>query len=661
VAAHGGSRTLVAWEDRTGELYAIRAARVAADGNVLDVGGFRLSESTLGEYEPAIAALGSSFLVAWRSDSTPAAVRGSIVAANGSVSSRDIALSRSTLAAGLPSVTAAGENFLVAWADERDELSLYGTRVSTEGELLDAADRKLATGTPRSASFGDPTAIGAGDEQYLLAFIGDGVQGSLLDGELEISEGDIPLSAVPNAQSSQQVTWTGQNYVISWIDERTRELSGFDGRAVRVSADGVLDAGPIVLTQPGAFSLSQAAFGDATWLAAWTSTNDEKVYARTVGADGTPGTQRELTDRQVSSAPVLAANGSEYLSVYTALEAGNVYTVYGRALGPDGALAAEFPIIEALSQPPGLALAAHGDGYLLSLHEQTGLRLVTVSGSHDVGAPLVFAETRGFSAISSNGEQALIAWIDDSAAVAARLYEDGALGEPIALAPTSSGFLPAVAWDGESFVVAWDEDETGVLKARAVSNDGAASATRTLVDEECLGPALASNGDGQLLVTCVRYAEFAVTRRLVSYFVGDVPEPTEPPPGSGGSGNTGSGGAAAGEPGEAGSAGSDAGGTSSSNGGSGASAGSSAPASGGSTSTGGVSASGGRGGSATAGGASGGGSADAGQPGTGTPPNDDGSDDGGCSLRPKAPASGNGPAALALFLAAAVALRRRRS
>ena len=79
VIAHGDSQTLVAWEDRTDDLYVIRAARLDAAGSVLDAGGFRLSDSSAGEYTPAVAAVGDDFLVAWRRDDTPTSLRGSIV------------------------------------------------------------------------------------------------------------------------------------------------------------------------------------------------------------------------------------------------------------------------------------------------------------------------------------------------------------------------------------------------------------------------------------------------------------------------------------------------------------------------------------------------------------------------------------------------------
>jgi hypothetical protein len=667
VIAHGDSQTLVAWEDRTDDLYAIRAARLDESGAVLDAGGFRLSDSSAGEYTPAVAALGNEFLVAWRRDDTPTSVRGSIVLADGTVSPKEIALSRFSLGAGLPSVTATEDGYLVAWADERDELSIYGTRVSSSGVVVDTADLKLATGSPRYTSTGDPTAVAAGEDQFLIAFIGDGVQGSLLDADLTISDGDIPLSAVPNAQSSQKISWTGQNYVISWIDERSNELADYDGQAVRIGANGErLDPDGIVLTNPGAFSLSQAARDDGTWLAAWTSTTEQTVHTRSIAADGTPGTLHELTDRQLSTAPVLAGNGDGYLSVYTAYADGNIYTVYGREVAADGTPGTEFPILGDLAQPPGLALAAHGDGYLLSLQEQTAIRLLTVGADNAVGTPLPLADGRGFSAISSNGEQALIALIDDSGAVSARLYEDGALqGGVIALAETSSGFLPAVAWDGESFVVAWDEDETGELKARTLTPDGTPSPTRTLVDAECLGPALASNGAGQLLVTCIRYAEFAVTRRLVSYFIGEVPEDTDPP-GTGGRSNQGTGGSAmAGAAGETGgNGGVTANGGTNGSAGSDAESGGNDAANGGSNATsGGRAASGGRasGGVSSSPPAGSGGGAGLAAPVGGAAPNDGSdSDDGGCSLN-AASSRGTNPLAIALALAAALTVRRRRS
>ena len=669
VIARGTTRTLVAWEDRTNDVYAIRAARIDTAGDVLDAGGVRLSTETGGEYEPAVAALGDDFLVAFRSNSSPYAVRGSIFSGDGEITASNIALSRSSTGAGLPSVSADGNAFLVAWADERDERSIYGTRVSPSGALLDVADVKLATAAPRSVSSGDQTALAAGAEQFLVAFIGDGVQGSLLDADLEIADGNIALSAVANAQSAQQVLWNGQSYVITWVDERTREVDSFDARFVRIAADGErLDERAVVLSEPGAFSLSQASSAEGAWLAAWTSIPDGTVYSRAVATDGTPGTLRELTERQVSMAPALASNGSGYLSMYTAFESGGTYDVYARELGAEGELGDEYPIVQGLTQPASLTLAAHGESYLVSLHEQNAVRLIAVDADATVGSPLSLATSRGLSAIASNGEQALIALIDDGGAVSARLYEDGALsGSPISIAETSSGFMPAVAWDGDSFVVAWDEDETRELKARTVSSTGVAGVTRTLVQEECLGPVLASNGEGQLLVTCVRFAESAVTRRLVSYFIDDVATLVAPPAGSGGRPSQGTGGAVS-TAGRAGGsseeAGNEAGGAS--DGGSTSAGGrAGSPSTGGALSTGGSTSSvAGR--SSTAGGQNGAGgtstsptSGAGGQPVALPPSSADGSDDGGCSVA-LAPAQGLSRFALALSGLALLALRRRR-
>jgi hypothetical protein len=671
VITHGDSQTLVAWEDRTDDLYVIRAARLDSAGNVLDPGGFRVSDSSVGEDSPAVAAIGDDFLVAWRRSDTPTSIRGSIVSADGTVTTRDIALSRSTLAAGLPSVAATADAYLVAWADERDEHSIYGTRVSKSGALLDAADRKLAADAPRSTSLGDPTAVAAGEAQFLIAFIGEGVQGSLVDAQLTLEDGSIPISAVPSTQGSQQVSWTGDNYVISWIDERSAKVEDVDARAVRIGADGRrLDPKSIVLASPGAYSLSQAARGDATWLAAWTLANQPTLYTRHVAADGTPGTPHEFSDLQIWSSPSLASNGDDYLAVYAELVNPDSYTVYGRKIASDGTPGIEFPISSALPQSLWLAVAAHGDGYLVAIHDQTSLRLLTVGSDNAVGTPLTVAEGRGYSAISSNGEQALIAIGEDRDAggrVSARLYEDGALkGDLVALAEASSGLQPRVVWDGESFVVAW-EALTGALEARTLTADGALSPTRTLIEADCISPALASNGAGQLLVTCIRYAESAFTRRLASYFIGDVPEVADPPA-TGGRPNQGTGGSdMAGAAGEASGNGgvTTNGGTNGSAGSDGESGGSDAATGGSNAASGGRAASGGLagGGMPNSPPAGSGGSAGIAAPVAGAAPNDGSDpDDGGCGCKLQTPASRKtNPLAIALALAAALACRRRRS
>ncbi len=536
---HAGTLGLVAWSER-GDSPRIRATRIAPDGTPLDATPISIAAGP-DLAEVAVAGANGKLLVAYRNGTQIEArlIDATSVAPPSTLSPADSE-------AGVPAVAASGDGFVVAWADSRDELSIRGVRVSSSGQVL-GEDQLLANGKPRGVAVSEPLSLASGGSGLLVGFIGEGVQGSVFSPELAIQNGDFPISAVQNAQGAHQVAWNGESYTVTWVDERNgRDIEDMDGRFVRVGPDGArLDPEGVVLAEAGTFSLAQVGGKAGSWLAAWYSTTDESVFVRSVQGN-TLGAPHELTTREVGTVPSLAFDGTSYLSVYAAFDradVGGTYSVFGRPIAADGTPGTEFPIDSGLAQPPGVSVFAHGDGYVLaSSLDRVTLRTVTAAGA--LGEPIALQEGEAFLAAASNGEELLIASIDQSTQrVSARFFADGALrGESMPLADTSSGFLPAVAWDGETFLVVWDEDETRVPKARSITPEGSVSAVRTLADAECYGPWLASNGEGQLLLSCVRYDAYYV-RRIDSYFLSNAATPKVPP--SGGGGRAGSGGAAA--------------------------------------------------------------------------------------------------------------------
>jgi MYXO-CTERM domain-containing protein len=665
--AHAGTLGLVVWHE-TGGTPRIRATRIAADGQALDTTPISVATGSMDLAEVAVAGASGKFLVAYRDDTQ---IRARLIDATSA--GTQLTLSPAESEAGLPAVAASDDGFVVAWADSRDERSIRGVRVSNTGQVLDAEDKLLATGKPRNVTSIEQPSLTAGGDQLLLGFIGDGVEGSLFSSELTVQNGDFPISAVPNAQGAHQVGWNGQSYVITWVDERNgRDTEDMDGRAARFGADGArLDPDGLVLAEPGTFSLTQAGGAGGEWLAIWHSITEHKAFVRSVNG-GTLGAVHELTAKQISTAPAVAFDGSGYLSVYAEFVDGDVsdsYSVFGRPIAADGTPGAEFPIETGLAQPPGLTVFGHGDGYVLaSSLDRVTLRTLTATGT--VGEPISLQEGDAFVSAASNGEELLIASIDQGTArVSARFFADGALrGDSIPLADTSSGSLPAVAWDGEDFAVVWDEAETRVAKGRSITPAGTVSTARTLVDAECYGPWLASNGAGQLLLSCVRYDENYV-RRIDSYFLGGESTPKVPPSGGGGRAGTGgspsSGGGAGGEPVvTAGTGGrsqpSASGGTSDAGqpGAEDAGEGGLEPGTGGSGGAGGRGSTSGSGGKAGSGGvrAIGG---TAGGPAPNDDADNDSGDDGGCSVGSHRPDSSS--AWLSVFVLLALGVRRRRS
>jgi hypothetical protein len=526
--ARGSEVLLVAWQDALSSPPAINAARIGANGDVLDAGGFRVSESALGEHAPAVAALDEHFLVAYHTDSAPQSVRAAVVDAGGRLIASEIELSHSSADSVQPAVAADADTnmFLVSWFRRQEPSSVHGVRISSSGEPIDTTDRALARGDALALSISDRPAIVLGAEKYLIAFGGSlGVQGNLFDSDLELEGDDFALSAVANGQSSPLATWNGQSYVVSWIDTRLGELDyEFRARAVRISDEGaLLDSEPLALTETGASWVRQAGGSDGSWLMVYSDT-DGRGYVSAISAAGTLGTARPFSERSLVTAPVVCGSGDGYLVASATAEEGDSYSVYGTLVDSAGVPRSDFLIAKELDPFPEVYCFNQGENYWIGVSTWTELNLYSVSAEGSVGEPLTLDSPGASLAAASSPSELLVAWTDSSSAISARRLSGGAFaGEAIPLSTTNSGSGPAVSWDGDNFLVAWNESQSAVLRARTVTSQGVAGPERTLVNGACYEPSLASNGAGQTLLSCVGYWEGASTARLVSYFIGEVP------------------------------------------------------------------------------------------------------------------------------------------
>lgn len=117
--AYDGAGYLVAWSAPVGAPGAIRVARVARDGRLLDAAGVVVSSGATDRRNPALAAGPGGALVAWedlRSGSGLPTVYAARVRTDGSVADPDgRAVSLAAANQVRPSIATDGENFLVAW------------------------------------------------------------------------------------------------------------------------------------------------------------------------------------------------------------------------------------------------------------------------------------------------------------------------------------------------------------------------------------------------------------------------------------------------------------------------------------------------------------------------------------------------------------------
>jgi MYXO-CTERM domain-containing protein len=641
--------SLVAWEaythdDVLGDVGTIHGAHVDASG-VPDVAGeLQLSAQGQGAGSVGVAAGAAGFLAVWQTSDSPR-VLGSVVSTSGEITSQGFAISHSSTDSGLPSVAFDGNNYLVAWADGRDENSVYGNRVSQSAVVASATDTKLATGSPRYVAFGsDRTALAWNGSEFLLSFLGYGIEGSLIASNLSLVNGQIALTGLPNKQGYPSSVWNGQNYLVVWTDERSSDTD-MDLRGVRVGTNGqLLDPQGLALSaaESPAFGAQVASAKQGSSLLVWFNVSG-KSFERTIASDGTLGAIMPFREEETHSSPGLASNGSGYLASYETGDSSDDGAVVGRLLDLSGTSSPDFAIDSStLNSSP--SVFAIGANYLVS-YPNNGTWLMPVSGSGVHGQGELLSPSLAYVTVAASGtDSALVVWSNvGDTQIHARSFQAGKLGgDTLDITESSAGYGAAVAWDGASFWATWETPEHH-LQARAIGTDGAFGPVSMWVDQECFAPVLSSDGQGQLLLSYTKYLEQSQTRRVFSRLVG---RGADADPGTGGTGGTaGANGGVAGGAGTATMGG--VGGTSSGGMSSGGATSAGAP-NGGMTS----------GGASTGGTAGTGGSSNGGAGGSGTGPKPVPR----CTVNaPGSDTSSGGAMGLALGLFATALLRRRRT
>ncbi|RYZ07385.1 MAG: hypothetical protein EOO73_12075 [Myxococcales bacterium] len=595
--AVGATGSLVAWEaythdDELGDVGTIRGARVDASGTPDPAGELQLSAAAQGASSVSVAAGDAGFLAVWNTNESPNLVLGSIVSSSGAITAKGFTISHSPQDSGLPSVAFDGSSYLVAWADGRDEQSIYGNRVSETGVVASATDVKLATGSPRNVAFGsDRTGLAWNGAQFLLSFLGHGIEGSLIASDLSLVDGQIPLTGVPNKQGYPNSVWNGQNYLVVWTDERNSDTD-MELRGVRIGTNGqLLDPQGLSLSGPEnpAFGEQLASTRQGSALAVWFNVSGQS-FTRTIASDGTLGMSQPFQTELLSSPPGVASNGTGYLAAYGTGDSSDG-AVLGRLLDVSGVSGPAFDIDSTTlnSTPTVFPLGA---GYLVS-YSNSGSWLMPVSGSGVPGQSVMVSPNVAYvTAASSGPDAAIVVWSDvvwsdvGDARIQARFFQGGELSGPtLELAETSAGYGAAVVWEGSNFWAVWETPEH-LLQARAIGADGSLGPVSTWVNEGCFAPVLSSDGQGQLLLSYAKYGEQSQTRRVFSRLVGRGA--SDPDPGAGGA-------AGAGNEGGSGGAGAGSGGTGTS--GAGAGQGPGGGGAGGTTSAGGSSSTAGTSGS----------------------------------------------------------------
>ena len=499
--AFGGSHYFVVWQDYRDykkSAWDVYGARVAVSGNLQDAKGIPISTAVSNQYSPSVAFDGKGFLAVWQDyrthPSTKHDIYGARITTAGVV--QDTTGLGVSYAAGeqqYPSVAAGGGGFLVVWEDERNATSVrtdvYGARVQPSGALMDPAG--------------------------------------------------LLISSAANNQLAPAVAHDGKNYLVVWQDYRAYTISANDIHGALVTPAGKLltPSGVTVSTATGDQLTPAVAFAGKRYLVVWQQKGD--IHGAQVDATGKllhPSGVPLCTAGGSQLLPAVAGSPSGYLVLWQDHRASATYAdIYGARVNHYGGLA-DAKALAISAAPYGQqspAVAFDGTNYFavwqdarsasISSWDIYGARVSTAGKVLDATGVAISTQllNQAQPALAWGKAAYLVAWQDDRNKTTsswdiygARVSAAGAVLDTsgVALsAATSDETFPAVASNGDGYLVAWQDQRNGkdnpdiygtAVSGAAVVQSMPAAPLAAMTGSAEVSPAVASVGskEGYLLV-----------------------------------------------------------------------------------------------------------------------------------------------------------------
>jgi large repetitive protein len=438
--AFDGTSFLVAYEDRDTADH-IRAARVTSQGNLLDTAGIAISPAQGGQYRPAVAYGGASYLATWdnyrNSDDDVCGAR--VTPAGVVLDSSGIDVSLAANDQQSPAIAFDGTNFLVAWQDYRDGsgfTDIYGARVSPEGAVLDPTGFVISHAADDQR---DPALVF--DGANFLVVWDDGRDGGDWDilGARVTPQGILLDSAgfvISHAQFPQcypAVASSGTNCFVVWYDWRndcvTPKIYG-----ARVTPQGtVLDTEGIAISRTSSDQYYPAVASDGTnYLVVWSDWGSGS--GNVFGARVTPqGTVLDSVGFDISrapsgaSSPDLCFDGTNYLVVWDDYRSLDWRDIYGARVTSQGTVLDSFVVSHASGGRSAPASAFDGANFLVAWHDSRNGTDCDIHGARVTPGGTVFD---GGSILSKQGNQLYPRLCRGSSGQMSLVYQDwaGTLG-----------------------------------------------------------------------------------------------------------------------------------------------------------------------------------------------------------------------------------------
>ncbi|MBI2926477.1 MAG: cadherin-like domain-containing protein, partial [Verrucomicrobia bacterium] len=549
-----GTGFMAVWTDyRSGSSYDIYAAKLDATGAVV-TGNIPINTGGYNQSEPRVAWNGSQHLVVFRDDYNYVScytccgwscstccnyyytyrIYGAFVDPSGAVGAT-VSITPSGTSQFAPAVASNGSDWLVTWRNYDTGSRPYGQRLSSSGSFLGSAFAISTAGISSS-----PTAAWNG-AHYLVAFDSYSTASSYdvfahrvtAGGTIADAQG-ITLSFGANTEQNAAVASNGTHYLIAWNDNRNGV--DYDIYGARLERDGtVLDPTALpISTASGEQSSPKVASNGADFLVVWqdlrnSATTGYDVYGARVTDGGSVLDPAGVAIRAGSGTdyqPSVASNGSDYMVAWAEYSGASSYDIRGARLSSGGTVL----------DPSGISVSAASNGQFNPALASDGSNYLVVwgdtrSGDYDIygarvtgagvvqdgsGIPISTASNTQYTpAVAYGGGTFLIAWQDYRSGgsydfYAARVAPDGTLADSggILLRNTSRDEInAAVAWDGSTFLVAWNRNDPVNLydcEAVEIGADGIVSAEGAFPISATAGqdrlPAVASGGPGEFLL-----------------------------------------------------------------------------------------------------------------------------------------------------------------
>jgi hypothetical protein len=485
-----GDRYMLVWEQDPSE-DDDSSYGIVLDENLEPVGTrFRLSSQDTSAEDPDVACTDTRCIVVWskwESDGSAIHAQRFDADADEGVSATGDPL---TLWSGRedsddPSVATNGDGFLVAWGAETDEQRIYVTRLDAEGAVIDESPVEVSS----PGEHPHQTALASDGRDYLLAWSEEKDESydvrvaHILAATGQVAE-SIPdlVTDAPGHHRGPDVAHDGSKYVVTWTEQGNRfaYMTRIGGPGEVESPDGVplYEDTELRVVTPSVTGTADGAF--VVWRddrRGWPS-----VYGTPLDSRGRMIDPNGLAmTREPNAQEFVAVAGSDtgFLAVWA--DSRNPLTdedVYAMRFDVDGTPLDEEPFVicDDYASAGSVAVASDGCDYFVVWYHYSNSRADEILGTHiraETGEVVTHCgdtlsqnpNEQNKPDVASNGDGYLVAWSEghDASDIVAQ-YVPGLDGNPedasvatAVVASSRSQSEPAIATNGDTYLVAWDE------------------------------------------------------------------------------------------------------------------------------------------------------------------------------------------------------------